>query len=142
MAQLVCDTDFLLKVTTEPVPSLRAFCEKFDFSFATIPEVVNELNGLTLSDRPATTRKAKSALRLVGSRVKVIDTRILKNNKIDADVALFDYAKRKNEDSLVATLDGNLLSQLEKNQLPYFTLRHNKPFAKSLGRATYLSTKK
>ena len=42
MGHLICDTDFLIKVTNEPLPSLRAFIENSDLIFATIPEVVKE----------------------------------------------------------------------------------------------------
>jgi rRNA-processing protein FCF1 len=142
MAQLVCDTDFLLKVVNEPLPSLYAYLQNSDLRFATIPQVVKELRGLALSKKRSVARRAAFALRLVGTKIHVIENRIVENNKMEADLALYECAKNSELDSLVATLDGKLLSRLEKNQLPYLTLRHDKPFERTFGRATYLSTRK
>ncbi|MGA2875339.1 MAG: hypothetical protein ABSE82_07345 [Nitrososphaerales archaeon] len=142
MGEFICDTDFLIKVTNVPLPSLRAFVEVSGFNFSTIPEVVKELEGLTFSDKPLTARKAANVLRLVGKSIHVTESKVTAgNHKIETDIALFERAKSLDEDSFVATLDGKLLSRFEKNNLPYFTLRHDKPFLRSLRRATYLSTK-
>ena len=142
MGQLICDTDFLIKVTNTPLPSLRAFVENSGFNFSTIPEVVKELEGLTFSDKPLTARKAANVLRLVGKSIHVTESKVaVGNHKIETDIALFERAKSLDGDSFIATLDGKLLSRFEKNNLPYFTLRHDKPFLRALRRATYLSTK-
>lgn len=140
MAQIVCDSDFLLKVVSEPLPSLRAYLDNSNLSFATVPEVVSELEGLAHSSEKTTARKASFALRLVGTTIELIDKKADEKNRVEADIALYECAKQM--DFLVATMDGRLLSRFEQNRLPYLTLRHDKPFERSFGRATYLSTKK
>ena len=138
MALIICDADFLLKIVNEPLSSLRTYFDSSDFSFATIPQVVQELEGLARSNEKSTARRAKFALNQVGSTVKLISEK--EDRGVEADVALYECARRM--DMLVATLDGKLLSRFERNQIPYLTLRHDKPFERSFGRATYLSTRK
>lgn len=140
MAHIVCDTDFLLKVASESLPTLRAYLDDSDLSLGTIPSVVRELEGLARGKDRSTARKASFALRLVGTTIDLIEYEPKEIARVEADVALFECARKL--DMLVATLDGKLLSRLERNQVPYLTLRHDRPFERSFGRATYLSTKK
>jgi rRNA-processing protein FCF1 len=128
--QLICDTDFLIKITGEPLPALAEFLTKEDFGLVTIPAVVRELRGLTRSTNGSTSRKAITALRCVGSVVKVVDDKKSAQNT-EADVELYELARSHGNNSIVATLDGKLLSRFERNRLSYFTLRHDRPFLKS-----------
>lgn len=139
--QLICDTDFLIRVTSAPIPEFARFVQQENFRIVTIPAVVRELRGLTRSKFPSTARKALNALRAVGKFVHIIDeVPDLKAN--EADLELHALAGLLHDGSIVATLDGKLLSRFERNHLPYFTFRSDKPFLKSPGRATYLSTRK
>jgi rRNA-processing protein FCF1 len=142
MALLVCDTDFLIKIANDPLPAFRAYIDNADYDVGTIREVVSELEGLTLNERPFTARRASNALRLIGKSVHLIEQKILKDGNVDADIALYELARMYEDGLVVATLDGKLLSRFEKNNLTYLTLRHDKPFLRSLRRATYLSAQK
>ncbi len=103
MGQLICDTDFLIKVANAPLPSLRAFVENSGLTFSTIPEVVKELEGLTFSDKPLTARKAANVLRLIGKSVHVAERKVAAgNHKIETDIALFEQAKKLDGDSFVS----------------------------------------
>ena len=141
MRQLICDTDFLIRVTSAPMPEFAEFLQQENFRIATIPAVVRELRGLTMSKLPSTARKALNALRAVGKFVDVINENVPDLEANEADLELHALACLLHDGSIVATLDGNLLSRFERNHLPYFTFRSDKPFLKSLGRATYLSTR-
>jgi rRNA-processing protein FCF1 len=142
MARIVCDTDFLMKVTSEPLPGFHAFIENSDFVLTTIPQVVRELEGLTLNEKSLTSRKATNVLRLIGTSIHLVEKGNAEDRSIETDLALYEQASRLDKSSFVATLDGKLLQRFEKNKLPYLTLRRNRPFLKSFGRARYLSTKK
>ena len=141
MPTLLCDTDFLIKVTNEPVPELRAFLESSGFELATLPVIERELKGLQQSKANSTSRKAKLALLSLGKFVSVIASGKIRSNA-EADVQLVDFEENSPYDVSIATLDGNLLSKLEKKRLPYLTLRNDRPFHRQFSRATYLTTKK
>ncbi|MDG6923517.1 MAG: hypothetical protein JRN67_09525 [Nitrososphaerota archaeon] len=127
-------------MASEPLPSLRSYLDYSNLSFATIPEVVRELEGLAHSREKTTARKARFVLRLIGTTITLIDQRADKNKNVEADIALYECARQM--DFLVATMDGRLLSRFERNRLPFLTLREDKPFERSFGRATYLSARK
>ena len=141
MAQVVFDTNFLMKVTSQPLPALRDFLVNSDLILTTIPVVVKELEGLALNRKPLTSRKATNALRFVGTSIQLMQCSA-ESPQVEADIALYEQAKSLDDGSFVATLDGKLLSRFEKNKLPYLTLRHDRPFVRTFSRATYLSTKK
>jgi rRNA-processing protein FCF1 len=128
--KLICDTDFLIKVTGEPLPALAEFLANEDFQLVTIPAVVRELRGLTRSKTSSTSRKAINALRSVDNIVKVVDQK-KSVHETEADIELYEHARLQGKNTIVATLDGKLLSRFERNHLPYFTLRHDKPFLRS-----------
>jgi rRNA-processing protein FCF1 len=142
LTQVICDTDFLIKITNDPLPSLGQLIKNSDLVLATIPGVVNELKGLTQNEKPATARRAAAALRLVGSSVHLIKSGIAKDDSFETDNALYDKVRGSIGDVCVATLDGKLLSRFERNKIPYLTLRRNKPFLRCFSRATHLSTTK
>jgi rRNA-processing protein FCF1 len=141
MPTLLCDTDFLIKVTNEPVPQLRASLQSSGFTLATLPIIERELKGLQRSKINSTARKARLALQSIGKSIQVIKSGKPGSNA-DADLQLLDFEEISPADVVIATLDGNLLSKLEKKRLPYFTLRKDRPFFRQFSRATYLTTKK
>ena len=141
MPTLLFDTDFLIKVTNEPVPDLRSFLDSSGFVLATLPVIEKELKGLQLSKKNSTSRKARLALLSVEKFVSVIKSGKIRSNA-DADVQLIDFEENSGDDVVIATLDGNLLSKLEKKRLPYLTLRNDRPLYRQFSRATYLTTKK
>jgi rRNA-processing protein FCF1 len=140
MVLIVCDTDFLMKVTAKPMPELAVFLADSDFEIATIPRIENELKGLSLSRIPSTARNARTALRSLHHSVKLVN-QAPSTEKADADRLLIDFAERSKGKAVIATLDGNLLSILERKKLPYLTLRNDKPFYRTFSSATYLLDK-
>ncbi|MDA4110974.1 MAG: hypothetical protein OK439_00435 [Thaumarchaeota archaeon] len=139
MTTVLCDTDFLIKITNEPLPELKMFLENSGFVLATLPAVERELKGLSRSDKPSTAKKAKLALGSIGKFVRV--EALGNKHGSDADTHLVDYLEKSNAEILIATLDGNLLSKLERKRMPYLTLRRDRPFFRPFSRATYLTTK-
>lgn len=142
MAQIVCDTNFLMKITRESLPSFSEFISENHFEITTISAVVRELDGLRMNKRISVARESRNCLSLIGKKIRLRDHAICNEPDKDADIELFELAKNLDEDSFVATLDGKLLSRFERNGLPYLTLRNDKPFVRSFHRATYLSTEK
>jgi len=127
---IVCDTDFLIKATSQPVPALASFLSEFGYQLSTLPRIEQELRGLSLSKTPTTARKAKSALRTISTgTVKLLKDKDF-NEKTDADSILIEFASRTRENVVVATLDHTLLSILERRRLPYLTLRNDRPILK------------
>jgi rRNA-processing protein FCF1 len=138
MSLILCDTDFLIKASTQPLPELAQILSTSEYQLATLPKIEAELKGLLRSENKVTSRKAKTALESLDSkRVKVIDQKLGKS-KADADVLLVEYAAKSKDQVIVATLDHSILSVLEKRRLPYLTLRKNRPFFRSFESATYL----
>jgi rRNA-processing protein FCF1 len=140
MVLIVCDTDFLMKVTVQPLPKLAAFLADPNFEITTIPRIEKELKGLSLSRKPSTARNARTALRALHQSIKLVE-QAQSSEKADADRLLIDFAERSKGNAVVATLDGSLLSTLERKKLPYLTLRNNRPFYRTFTSATYLLDK-
>lgn len=139
MTKVVCDTDFLMKVTNEPVPKLREFLESSDIELVTLPSVLRELTGLSSSSNQKTKKYARNALRTIEDKLVQVEKEET-GRSVDADVALLDFALHRTV--MIATLDGGLLSNLESRGISYLTLRNNRPFSREFGGATYLTTKK
>ena len=140
--QLVCDTNFLIKITNHSLPAFSDFVSRNHLEIATVSSVVRELNGLKKSKTPSVARNANNCLNLIGTKIHLRANVISLEQDKEADVELFELAKDLEEGSLVATLDGKLLSRFERSRLSYLTLRNDKPFLRSFHRATYLSTRK
>ncbi len=130
LATIVCDTDFLIKISTDPLHTLG-----FDFFYenelVTLPVIVMELEGLARNPNKKASRLAKSTLRQLrgGRKVKVVNR--LDRDYFDireADHILVEFVKFDPKERMLATLDGSLLSRLELLGLPYLTLRKNRPF--------------
>ncbi|MDG6996496.1 MAG: hypothetical protein JRN52_11285 [Nitrososphaerota archaeon] len=141
MTLLVCDTDFLMKVTNEPIPKLHQLLESSEYDLVTLPSVRRELAGLSRSSNQKTARYARNAIRAIENKT----VRVLQESsgaKTDADVALLDFGHKHAGSALVATLDGELLSEMESRGISYLTIRNNRPFRQEFARATYLTTKK
>lgn len=135
MPMIVCDSDFLINTTSRPLPELAEFLESSGFEFVTLPKIVEELEGLALSKKPATAKKAKTALRSIeAGKVKIIHQAIFSSTKkTDADAVLLHYAAKNTDKEriVIATLDHSLLSVLERMRLPYLTLRKDRPHFRS-----------
>ena len=135
MPVILSDTDFLIKVTSKPLPAMAEFLESSGFQLVTLPKIVEELRGLALSKKPATARKARAALSsLENGGVKLLSEGIILSRKeTDADALLIEFvAKSSNKGQVVvATLDHSLLSVLERRRLPYLTLRNDRPLYRS-----------
>ena len=142
MSKLVCDTNFLMKITSESLPTFSDFISKNHFDITTISSVVRELNGLRMSKKNSVARNANNCLNMMGKKIRLLDSGRFTELGKEADIELFELAKNLEEGSFVATLDGKLLSRFERSRLPYLTLRNDRPFLRSSHRATYLSTRK
>lgn len=124
---LVCDTDFLIKISNFPAPEFQALVSKCGFELATIPSVALELKGLRNSKHQMTSKHALHTLSLIGDKISLLEDSG-QSSAVEADDALIDFAKRHNDTVLVCTLDGKLLSRLEKMKVRYLTLRKDRPF--------------
>ena len=132
MAIILCDTDFLIKATTKPLPGIAELLDGTEYKLTTLPRIADELRGLVLSENNTTARKAKAALRSIESgSVKLLKDDGRNSSKTDADALLIDFAQKSKETVVVATLDHTILSILEKKRMPYLTLRNDKPFVKT-----------
>ena len=130
MALIACDTDFLIKVTNDPVPALDWGTLSIEHDFAVMPCVIAELKGLATSKIRKTSIRAKSALAVVeeGKKFKRMEA---KESSLDADSALYEFVRADPSSRMIATLDGSLLSRMEKAGLPYLTLSSGKPLLRS-----------
>ena len=140
-SMLICDTDFLIKVTNSPLSEFHTFMLDSRLTLATVPAVVGELKGLSNNRHPLTSKRVRNALSMIDSKIKIIGDPDLKVG-VEADNALIEFAKNHREIVLVSTLDARLLSRLERLRLSYLTLRRDKPFVRSFPRAIYLSPRK
>ncbi len=138
---LVCDTDFLIKITNSPLPEFQTYVLQSGITLATVPAVVRELKGLANNRHPLTAKRARNALNLVGNKIKIIED---SDRKVDleADIVLTEFVKDHRETALLSTLDARLLSRLERLGVSYLTLHRDKPFIRSFPRAIYLSARK
>ena len=142
MTMIVCDTDFLMKVTNEPIPKLRQMLQSSEYELVAIPSVLRELKGLASSSNQKTARYARNALRAVEDKLVLSKVGASPAPKTEADIAILDFALNQVESVVVATLDGTLFSELESRRVSYLTLRNDRPFTREFDRATYLTTKK
>jgi rRNA-processing protein FCF1 len=142
MTLIVCDTDFLLKVTTEPLPEVAQVLAESNYELVTLPKIEAELHGLSRSNNHPTARKARTALQALSrGSVKILKEKMRSSNNSDADALLVDFAERSKSSAIIATLDHSILSVLERKRLPYLTLRKNRPFFRAFESATYLLDK-
>lgn len=133
MAFIVCDTDFLIKATTQPLPVLATLLSTSGYELSTLPIIEQELKGLSMSKRNTTARKARSALRAISTgNVRLLKHGEVLSQKSDADALLIDFvSKSRTNTVIIATLDHSLLSILERKRLPYMTLRNDRPILKT-----------
>ncbi|HZW57028.1 MAG TPA: hypothetical protein VFF30_12125 [Nitrososphaerales archaeon] len=143
MPLLLVDTDFLIKIANDPLPKLDFLALASDFTLATTPSVVRELEGLAKSQNRTVMRRATTALDFVKQGTKKANVKVLpgtSKRRVEADLELVEIAKADIRDRVViATLDHSLLSRLDKLKIPYLTLRRDRPFFSFSSGATYLS---
>ncbi len=143
MHTIVCDTDFLIKIVTQPLPKVEP--EFFSSNrFVTIANVERELVGLSRRDNSRVSKEAKSVLRMIREtdKIQIASLDEHRDSRSETDNLLFEFVKTDQSNRILATLDGSLLSRLEKKKLPYVTLRNNRLYFSRSERATYLSTKR
>ncbi len=119
--QIICDTDFLMKITNDPLPK---FCWKSlssENEFVTLPCVVRELKGLSSKLTRKTSTRAKNTLKALNS-VGLIRILSEVEDRGEVDFTLLEYVRLEPTERIVATLDGSLLGSLEKSGLGYLTL--------------------
>lgn len=143
MALIVCDTDFLIKISNDPLPKVDLSELTKDNQFVVLPSVIREITGLEKHESPTTARRALKADRVIreSKHFKLVDLKESEegNSAFDADDALMKFVSKKPNERILATLDGSLLSRLERTTLPYITLSKGKLFFRPSQRATYLT---
>ncbi len=137
---IILDTDFIIKITNDPLPRFDYHKLALEFTLSTTPSVVSELEGLSREKNSSAGRRARNALRLLqepsGSqgRITILKTDSRSKNKREADEDLLELARKNPEEYLIATMDHSLLSRLEVEGLRYLTLRNDGPlFSRSAG---------
>ncbi|MHB1908844.1 MAG: PIN domain-containing protein [Nitrososphaerales archaeon] len=141
MAKILCDTDFIIKIANDPLPKVDWVSFSKQNEITTIPLVVKELEGLKKSKDLQTVRRAKNALAVIqeGKKIKVFPTGDDKFHEADQELIELTSAST---DTVLATMDGSLLSRLERIGLPYYTLSNNKLLEHPRKGATHLSLRK
>jgi len=134
---LVFDTDFLIKVANDPIRRLDLKQLASEYTIATIPGVVSELEGLTHHREKKTARRAANTLRVLEESRSQIKVKVLEESRAkgaEADMALVELARNSEGDATIATMDHSLLSRLERMRLPYLTLSDDKPLMRTFPR--------
>jgi|GEM_PF-700882 rRNA-processing protein FCF1 len=141
MLLIVLDTDFLIKITNDPLPKFdRAILERSNL--ATLSYVIDELKGLLNNERRKTASRARRALDFLESnrqRIHIIPKQALHKGRTRrqqgnkecegfVDRALLDFAKENPLTRIVATLDSSILSDCESLGLSYLTIRQGRAF--------------
>jgi rRNA-processing protein FCF1 len=122
--EIVCDTDFLIKISNDPLPEFDWRRISSEYDLVTLACVVRELKGLVASKLRKTSVRAKNAIKVIDSGVIEI---VPADSEGEVDQILLEYARSKRKTSLIATLDGNLLKTFERNGIGYLTLSSDKP---------------
>ncbi len=94
---LVLDTDFLIRITNDPIRRLDLRQLSTEFTIATIPEVVKELQGLSHHRENKTARRASNALRVIEEKGSEVMIQILpekRKQEAEADVTLVELARK------------------------------------------------
>jgi rRNA-processing protein FCF1 len=142
LAKIACDTDFLIKIANDPLPRFDWSTLSAQNDFCTLPCVYRELANLKSSRIRATAKRATMALSVVGqdksSKIRILSVEGKREpswarKEASADEALIEFVGEEPKGRMVATLDGKLLSRLEKNRLPYLTLSSGRPLIVSRG---------
>lgn len=134
MSTIVLDTDFLIKISNDPLPSLDLREIARQYTLSTIPQVMTELEGLTHHKEKKTARRARNAFNVLKDNQSPtnIKIEILKEPRAqeggEADLELMELARKSN--LTIATLDHSLLSKLDIEGLNYLTLRNDRPLLK------------
>jgi rRNA-processing protein FCF1 len=136
---IVWDTSILIKISNDPLPKVDLRALSKENEFVIIPEVLREILGLTASKNRTTARRAQMVLRAVEE--SKLFKRVVSNSKRPAretDEVLVEFVKEKPEERILATMDGALLSRMEKSGLSYMTLSEGRLYSRPIARATYL----
>jgi rRNA-processing protein FCF1 len=150
LAKIVFDTDFLIKISNDPIPKFDLLELSKEHEFLVIPPVLQELEGLQKTRKVNTAKRARQTLRVIREKkfFKVLRTTGRDVEKRDmpsfreTDHILVEFIMEKPSDRILATMDGSLLSRLGRLGLPYLTLRNGRALFSSRMRATYLSPTK
>jgi rRNA-processing protein FCF1 len=127
MASILCDTDFLIKISNDPIPALDFKQLSKENEFVVLPSVLGELKGLSASKNSRTARRARVALRVIDESRFAKPIFEIRSNVREADIDLVSFVMAKPRERIIATLDGSLLSRLDKLGLPYLTLSKERP---------------
>jgi rRNA-processing protein FCF1 len=143
LASIACDTDFLIKITNDPLPKFDTSLLLSENELVIIPQVLREISGLESSKSPTTSRRARLVKRVMAERkIFKLLSEGEATSSVDADNALLEFVKTSPSTRAIATLDGSLLKRLEKMGLPYLTLSNGKMLGRFKQRARYLTANK
>jgi rRNA-processing protein FCF1 len=142
LSLIVFDTDFLIKISNDPLPKIDFKELSLNNEFAILPSVIREIKGLGRNLNPTTSKRAKTTERFLHD-LKKFDFVLVREQKsdpnIDADEALIEFVKENPQQRILATLDGSLLSKFEELSLPYITLSKGRLLFHPGQRARYLT---
>jgi rRNA-processing protein FCF1 len=145
LVSIACDTDFLIKIVNDPLPKFDISSLLSENEFVVTQQVLREISGLTSSKTPTTSRRARAVRRMIEEEkhfrvLKKVEQEIPAS--VDADIALIEFVKASPNTRAVATLDGSLLTRLERMGLPYLTLSKGKMLTRFKQGARYLTANK
>jgi rRNA-processing protein FCF1 len=132
LAFVICDTDFLIKISNDPLPkvNLKEFLR--DKKLIVLPSVFREIKGLEKSKSPTVAKRARRTRQVLkeSQQFELISERevILGSLATEAEREIMEFVMEKPEERTAATLDGSFLSCLERKGLPYITLSRGKLF--------------
>ncbi|MGI0079654.1 MAG: hypothetical protein ACRECH_08515 [Nitrososphaerales archaeon] len=124
--EIVCDSDFLMKIVNDPLPKFDWKFLSIENEFVTLPCVLRELGGLASGTTGKASMKARNTLNVLSSS-KYVKTTPEPEDHGEVDFALLQFVSRNPNERILATLDGSLLAALEKRGLGYLTLSSDKP---------------
>lgn len=133
MPIIVLDTDFLIKITNDPLPSFDLVQLSKEYDLATLPLVLRELRGLARNEVNKTSKRARNTLRFLDEGPGKVRVNLLSRESSsdpETDSELVEFARDSEDKVVIATLDHSLLSRLEKLGVSYLTLKNNKPILK------------
>ncbi len=126
---IVWDTDLLIKISNDPLPKVNLKELAKENNFIVVPSVLGEILGLAKSANNSTAKRARTTLTVIESSGMFSGSHEFEGKKVPAgetDEVLIELIKAKPKERILGTMDGSLLSRMEKLRLPYMTLSNGR----------------
>jgi rRNA-processing protein FCF1 len=135
LAVIVCDTDFLIKISNDPLPKVDLKDLMKSNQLIVLPSVLQEIQGLKKNRNFRTSKRAHMADRVISNPTQftLISPDLVNQRRSarETDYDLMEFVTAKPGERILATLDKALLSRFERRGLPYITLSRDKLFFSS-----------